>query len=163
MAKKKTPPRKKKEAPKPSTALAIIPKVTKGPPPKEEPEFERAASGFDPVYEAEKAGTAKEYVELLRKLMDAKAATDTEFFRRLFKQQRNRLVDIGSELLEVDKATDIHRLQAEAKYIKRLLEQYRQTVDDVNNYIASSPLFSGQMTIRAEWNSALGKIEIKKL
>lgn len=142
-------------------ALAVItPTVHEGTPPEQEAP---PINGWDPVHEAEKAGAADEYVKLLRTLMDAKAMCDTEAFRKLYRTQKERLKDIGNELMVAEKMPDVCRLQAEARYIRHVIISYEEPVSALDSYIIAQPLFAGQMKIRAEWNKALGKIVIKNL
>lgn len=35
--------------------------------------------------------------------------------------------------------------------------------DELNTFVNSYPLFSGEMRIRAEWNSSIGTVEIREV
>jgi hypothetical protein len=143
-------------------ALAVItPSVHNGIPPEQD--APPINGKWDPVYEAEKAGATEEYVKLIRNLMDAKAMCDTEAFRKLYRSQKERLKDIGDELMVVEKSVDLHHMQGEARYIKHLMALYEEPVAALDSYIIAQPLFANQMKLRAEFNRALGKIVVKHL
>ena len=56
---------------------------------------------------------------------------------------------------------DVKGHQEAIKAITTLVDEVKRPVDDLTAYINAMPLFAAHMRERAEWNEALGRVEIR--
>jgi hypothetical protein len=114
-----------------------------------------------PSTDAEESRSKEQYAILLARVKELKAMTDTREWQRLYGSLRAQVKGHAEALLDAEGNRDIIHHQEAAKIIRAFVASVKSPVTELNNYIGSMPLFSANMKTRAEWNDALGIVEMR--
>jgi hypothetical protein len=105
---------------------------------------------------------AKEsYESLMASVMELQALTDMPAWRKLYANVQSKIKMHGSMVLDAEKTRDIIQHQEGVKVLRGFIADVRRPVDDLVNFCNSMPLFGGEFHTRAQWNEALGTVELK--
>jgi hypothetical protein len=129
---------------------------------KKTPE-EKQADDQKKVEEERKRKALTDYEKHLEAVMSLKAMTDTPAWQEHYRHMRARIEAHGQEVLNAEKTREVVQHQEGAKILRALIERVKGPVGDLNHYINAMPLFVSSMPIRAEWNGALGTVELREI
>lgn len=102
-----------------------------------------------------------DYRKRLERVKETKEMTDTAAWQAFYGRLQNRIEKHGQQVLDAEQTRDVVRHQEGVKIIRSVIEEIEQVVHDLNGYVNAQPLFAPQMKTRADWNAALGKIELR--
>ena len=101
-----------------------------------------------------------DYQKAVDDVLRVKAMTDTDAWKTFYVEIQKQIRRHSIDILDAEKPRDVVRHQEGVKILRGLIGSVREPVGKLNGYIASMPLFSAQMRTRAEWNDALGIVEL---
>ncbi len=101
-----------------------------------------------------------DYADLLREVRDMKELTDTKAWQRLHRNIRAKISAHADAVLDAEKPREVVQHQEGVKILREVLAYPKAPVDLLTEFIKATPLFARMMPVRAEWNEALGKIEL---
>lgn len=113
------------------------------------------------IQESKRQAALGDYNKRLELVREYKAMTDTNAWQSFYGRLLHRIEKHGEMVLEAEQTRDVVRHQEGVKIIRSVLDEVEQVVKDLNSYVNAQPLFAPQMKTRAEWNAALGKIELR--
>lgn len=112
--------------------------------------------------EAEREAQVKsDYDKHLDEVKVLKGMTDTEAWQSLYRHFQTQIVKHRAALEDAEKPRDVVGHQQGIKVIRSIISRIRQPVDDLQHFVNSMPLFRTTMHTTAEWNDALGRVDLK--
>lgn len=102
-----------------------------------------------------------DYEKHLDAVKALKEMTDTQAWQDLYRHMQTEIVRHRAALEDAEKARDVVQHQEGIKIIRSVISHARKAVDDLNHFVASMPLFAKTMHTTAEWNDALGRVDLK--
>lgn len=116
-----------------------------------------------PEEQRRKKSAEVDYEKKLADVRDLEEMTDTDSWRRIHTELQSSM-NQHRKSLEDAEGKDVIRHQEGLKILRAVIEKVKKPVDDLNNFVVNTgPLFSGNMKYRAEWNTALGKVELREV
>jgi len=104
-----------------------------------------------------------EYEKHMDEVNATKVMTDTAAWQKFYRKVMADIETHGQEVLTAEKTRDIVCHQEGVKILKAMVAGVSRPVHELDRFIASMPLFVQSMKIRATWNKALGKVELKAM
>ena len=108
----------------------------------------------------QKAKAVADYQGHLAKVKVLQTMTDTDAWQSFYRSIQERIAKHGREVLDAEKTREIIQHQEGVKILRDLLDRVAAPVRELQHFINAMPLFSQEMRERAEWNAALGRVEI---
>lgn len=115
------------------------------------------------VKEKEKQQALSEYEQHMDAVRNTKAMTDTTAWQQFYRGIQQEIEKHGRMVLVTEQTRTIIRHQEGVKILRALVEKIAEPVHELNRFISNMPLFAPDMGVRAEWNTALGKVELKAI
>lgn len=103
-----------------------------------------------------------EYDEHLDKVYVLKKMTDTRGWRRFYDGMIAERKRHEQMILTEEKTRAMVAHQEAIKFINGMLVQLQQPINKLNNYCVGMPLFATEFHTRAQWNSAIGSVELSE-
>jgi hypothetical protein len=89
--------------------------------------------------------------------------TDTAAWQDFYRHIQAEITKHGVEILDAEKTREIVQHQEGVKVLKALVSVVRKPVDDLTHLINSMTLFRPVIHTAAEFNTALGRIDLKRI
>ncbi len=118
---------------------------------------------FDPIRKAQEQAVEADYKKYLDNVMDLHAMTKTIAWRNFWQWLNESLKKSREEIEIAEKPRDVLYHQVTIRQLKAIKETFARPVSELNDYMNHNTLFVSQMPVRAEWNSQLGQVQIKKV
>ncbi len=115
------------------------------------------------VPNTEKKAAMSDYKSHLGEAMQVKEMTDTKQWKEIYRHIKNSIECHKTSLEDAEKPRDVALHQAGIKVLRCLIDEVRQPIVELDNYIMGSPLFCQDMKTRAKWNEPLGIVEITEV
>ena len=122
---------------------------------------EKPDDAIDEMEEQKRKQAMVDYDSHLEDVTALKAMTDTAAWKRFYAGMKADIARHGEDVLDAEKPRDVVKHQEGVKLLRGLISRVQTPVDELNLYAHSMPLFSPEMKIRAQWNDALGQVELK--
>lgn len=103
-----------------------------------------------------------DYHDRLKKVEDLKAMTDTPAWQALYAEIMADIEKHAKDVLDVEKPREVVRHQEGVKILRGLIHRIRIKVDGLNNFVNNTPLFAPAEVVRANFNEALGTVELTR-
>lgn len=110
---------------------------------------------------AEKKKALSDYEKHLKAVKDLKEMTDTASWREFHSRIQKQLAQHGRDVLDAEKTRDIIRHQEGVKILKEIIAEVCEPVTKLQGYVRDMPLFAKDFKDLAEWNTALGQVEMR--
>lgn len=104
-----------------------------------------------------------DYSSHLATVRELKRMTDTKAWQELVRWITNQIDGHAKAVLDAEKPREVVQHQEGVKILRSFLEKAEQPVNALNEFIHATPLFSGEMKVRAEWNPTLGRVELRDI
>jgi hypothetical protein len=122
-----------------------------------------ASKQLTPEEQKRRNAAMSEYDKKLADVRDLEAMTDTDSWRRIHTEIHAAITEHGVLILDAE-GRDVIRHQEGVKILRNVIDKVKKPIDELNKFITGSgPLFTSEMRHRAEWNSALGKVEMREV
>ena len=103
-----------------------------------------------------------DYDERLKIVRQLKQMTDTPAWQIFYIGIQGRIKTHGLLVLDAEKTRDVIQHQEGVKILKGLIQNVRQPVEDLNGFVNNMPLFAPSEVARANFNEALGTVELTR-
>ncbi len=124
---------------------------------------ENQAKQLTPEEQRRKKSAEVDYEKKLADVRDLEDMTSTDSWRRFYTELQSSMNQHRISLEDAE-GKDVIRHQEGLKILRSVIEKVKKPVDDLNSFIVNTgPLFSTNMKYRAEWNTALGKVEMREV
>ena len=123
--------------------------------PKKEPEIE------SDTQVKERARAQEGYEAALGRVLELKVMTDTEAWRKFYARIQSQIKRHGQDVLNAEKTREIIQHQEGVKILRAILDDVQAPVGELRMYVNEMPLFAKLFHTRAQWNEALGNVELK--
>jgi len=115
----------------------------------------------DLAKEKERKQAKTDYQKHLDAVMELKTMTDTPAWQAYYRMIQNEIKRHGEAVLNAEKSREVIAHQEGVKVLRSLIRRVKAPIDSLDSFIRAMPLFVGDMKMRAEWNAALGKVELR--
>ncbi len=132
--------------------------------PKSPPKEVEAAKAKKAVADQEAQKRLQEktdYERLLEKVLEVKTMTDTPAWQSFYRGTQRRIEAHGLAVLNAEKNREVIQHQEGVKILRTLIEEVAAPVRDLQEFINRTPLFAKDAHTLAEFNVALGKVELR--
>ncbi len=103
-----------------------------------------------------------DYHERLAKVEQLKAMTDTPAWQALYGEIQADIAKHREDILDTEKPREMMRHQEGVKILRGLIDRIRVKVEALNTFVNNTPLFAPAEVARANFNEALGTVELTR-
>lgn len=103
-----------------------------------------------------------DYDARLKDVSELKDMTDTPAWQKLYAEMQASIDKHAADILDVEKPRDVVKHQEGVKVLRGLIFQIRAPVDALNSFVNNTPLFAPAEVARANFNEALGTVELTR-
>lgn len=107
-----------------------------------------------------KARAKDEYEERLTKVRALKEMTDTKAWLRYYDSLIGARKYHEQAILTEEKTRAMVAHQEAIKFINETIKKIQEPIDELNGYCSAMPLFGSSFHTRAQWNPAIGTVEL---
>ncbi len=104
----------------------------------------------------------EDYEERLKEVEDLKAMTDTPAWQKFYAGVMASIEKHAQDILDTEKPRETIRHQEGVKILRGLVFQLKMPVDTLNAFVNNTPLFAPAEVARANFNEALGTVELTR-
>jgi len=104
-----------------------------------------------------------DYKEKLDAVSELKKMTDTKAWQKFYAHINRSIEEHGKKVLDAEQTREIVRQQEGVKILRSLKYKVKEPVSELNNFCHNMPLFAQEFDVRASWNDAIGKVELKNI
>ena len=95
--------------------------------------------------------------------MALKAMTDSAHWAGVHSRIQRQIAIPAEAVLDAEKPREVIAHQEGVKVMRRFLAELQEPVNELQTFINARPLFAPVFPSRAQWNVALGRVEIKSI
>lgn len=103
-----------------------------------------------------------DYEARLKDVTELKDMTDTPAWQKLYAEMQVSIDRHAVDVLDAEKPRDVVKHQEGVKILRGLIFQVRGPVDALNSFVNNTPLFAPSEVARANFNEALGTVELTR-
>lgn len=111
---------------------------------------------------ANKKKAFADYEERLKEVEELKAMTDTPAWQKYYAEMMASIEKHAVDILETEKPRETIRHQEGVKILRGQIFKLKQPIDTLNNFVNNTPLFAPADVARANFNEALGTVELTR-
>ena len=119
-------------------------------------------SAIKKAQDEKKERAVTDYQGLLNKVLEAKRMTDTVSWRRFYADLLVERKKHEIDILTTEKTRALVAHQEAIKILNGIMFWPQKSIDELNHYCASMPLFVHEFHMRAQFNTSLGSIELSE-